>query len=195
MILAFATAAFAQASGIRIAGTVTALDGRALTVASTEGATAKITPAENRSVLEISLIDAAKIPAGSFVGAGAATMPDGSLRAVQIVVFPESMRGTGEGHLAWDVVPQGTMTNSPVAATVVGTTGPKLTLSTGGKTYDVAVLPEARVILMDAGQRSIIKPGASIVLTATPSADGTLTASRIQTGKGRRAAAVVISAA
>lgn len=180
---AFAETAAAQSSTIRIAGTVTALDGRNLTVAAREGGTAMIVLAENWSVLEISRLDPAGIPPGAFVGAGAAPMPDGTLRAVQIVVFPDSMRGTGEGHRSWNVVPEGTMTNAPVAATVVGSSGPKLTLSTGGKSYDVTVPPEARVILMEPAQRQAIKPGASVVVNATPAADGTLTASRIQTGK------------
>ena len=185
MVVALATLAQAQSSpSTRLRGTVAALDGRELTLAVREGGTARIILAEDWSALEVARIDPAKIPVGAFVGVGAARLADGSLKAVQVVVFPESMRGTGEGHRAWDVVPEGTMTNAPVAATVTGASGPSLTLATGGKTYDVVIPADARVVILEEGAREVIKPGTPVIVTARPGADGVLAVSRVQTGKG-----------
>jgi len=179
-----AAAAAAQSPPTQLRGTVTAVAGNEITIAAREGGTAKVRLADNWSVLELSKLDPAKIPSGAYVGAGAARLPDGGLRAVRIVVFPEAMRGTGEGHRAWDVVPDGTMTNAPVVATVTGSAGPVLTLSTGGQTYTITVPPDTNVILMEPGDRATIKAGTPVAVTAARTADGTLTSARVQTGKG-----------
>ena len=162
---------------------MTSLDGQELTLALRDGGTAKIQLADNWSVLEMSRIDPSKITTGQFVGAGAARLPDGSLKAVQVIVFPESMRGNNEGHRAWDVVPQGTMTNAPVVATVTAAQGPELTLSTSGQSYRISVPPEAMVAMYEHGSRDQVKRGVPVAVVATRRPDGTFAAPRVVVGK------------
>src|SRR5262249_55597459 len=89
----------------RTTGEVTAINGNEMTVSIGDGAVAQVKLNDGWSVTQAQRIDASKIPTGAFVGAGAAKLPDGSLRAVRIVVFPESQRGTGEGARPWADVP------------------------------------------------------------------------------------------
>src|SRR5262245_15027153 len=111
----FAYPAVAQnAPPPRMTGAVTAIDGRDLSVSVGDGVIAKGRLNEDWGVIQASRLDAAKIPPGSFVGAGAAKLPDGSLRGVRIVVFPEQLRGQGEGARPWADVPNGQMTNAAV---------------------------------------------------------------------------------
>ncbi|MSP50885.1 MAG: hypothetical protein EXQ91_00600 [Alphaproteobacteria bacterium] len=91
------------------------------------------------SVTEVAPFDPKEIAPGHFVGAGAKPLADGSVKAVQIVVFPESMRGTGEGHRAWDVVPDGTMTNATVVASVDAADGRSITLKLADRSVRVSI--------------------------------------------------------
>jgi hypothetical protein len=167
----------------RMRGAVTAIEGRDITVSVGDGALAKIKLTDDWSVLQASKLDPAKIPQGSFVGAGAAKQADGSLKAVRIIVFPESMRGTGEGARPWAEVANGQMTNAAVTATVTKSGGPVVTVTTGGKSYDIDVPADALVVLYEEGARDLVKVGANISFAPNRAADGTMTAGRLLVGK------------
>lgn len=167
----------------RMHGTVTALDGKEMTVSVGDGVVAKVRLNDDWDVIEASRIDAAKIPAGAFVGAGATKGPNGTMRAVQIMVFPESARGRGEGHRPWNGAAEGLMTNAPVTATVSSAQGPELTLTTGGQNYKVFVPPEALVVLQENGTRDLVKAGTHVSFAPARAADGTMSVSRIVVGK------------
>ena len=188
LALVLVSAIPADAQTTRPRGTVMALTAEKLTLSTGTGETVELALGEKLTVMEVGRIDPATIPSGAFVGIGASPrQPDGSFKAVQIVVFPESMRGTGEGHRDWGNVPSGTMTNAPVTATVTGNTGPRLTLQLGDKSFDFDVPTDATVVAMEPVAREALKVGAKIVATARPGQDGKLSTERVLVGKNGEA--------
>jgi hypothetical protein len=100
--------------------------------------------------------------------------PDGSLNAVEVHIFPESMRGTGEGHYPWDLQPQSTMTNANVEQVVSAVDGRTLTLKYKDGEKKITVLANAPIVTYVPGDKSDIKPGAKVFIVAVKQADGTL---------------------
>jgi hypothetical protein len=98
---------------------------------------------------------------------------------LEVLVFPEAMRGTGEGHFAWDLTPSSTMTNATVDSAVQGNDGRSLTLTARGQQIRVMVPPDVPVVTLIPAAMEDLKPGAQVFLTATQGADGTLTAARV----------------
>lgn len=121
----------------------------------------------------------ADLKAGLFVGVGARPQPDGSQKAVQIVIFPESMRGTGEGHRAWGVMPEATMTNGAIAETVQSVEGGGFTLSYKGGAQKVTTPSDASILMLSLTDRSALKPGARGQVVGTKGEDGAVAATRI----------------
>jgi hypothetical protein len=126
-------------------------------------------------------IDAIK--PGSFIGTAARTQPGGTLRALEVQVFPESMRGVGEGHRPWDLGPESTMTNGTVGTLQRIEDERTLTLAYKGGEKTVIVPPDAPIITYEPGSRAALIPGAHVIVTATRNPDETLTAIRIGVGK------------
>ncbi len=122
------------------------------------------------------------IKPGSFIGSAALPQADGSQRALEVHVFPESMRGTGEGHRPFDLQPQSTMTNGTVGA-VTGAVGRTLTVAYQGGQKTIVVPPETPVVTYEPGTRAVLVPGAHIIAFGTQAADGKVTANRIAVGK------------
>ena len=182
--LVAATSAFAQqANQVRVRGVVEAMEGPLVRVATRGGPPVEFRLADNYQVMEIYVLDPAKIGPGDFVGAGAKRARDGSLQAVQIVVFPESLRGTGEGHRDWNVVPDGTMTNATVGMNVEAVGERGLTLRWGDQSVVVNIPKDATVVTFQPIDRSALRPGAQISLGATRAPDGSLLASRVLVGR------------
>jgi hypothetical protein len=178
------TSALSQTPQVRVRGAIESVDGQMLTVKARDGAAVKIKLADNapvRSVAKASLND---IKPGSFVGITAMPLPDGTQKAVEIHIFPEAMRGTGEGHRPWDLMPNSTMTNATVDSQVAVSDGQKLVLKykDGDKTF---VVPSNVIVVTFApGAMSDLKPGAIIFVGgATKESDGTLDAPNITVGR------------
>jgi hypothetical protein len=102
----------------------------------------------------------------TFVGVGAMPQPDGTQRAIAVVVFPEAMRGTGEGHRPFDFLPQSTMTNATVTGQAAGTDGNRLTLTYPGGEKTKVVAPGTPVVSLRPGSRELLVPGAGVSVTA-----------------------------
>lgn len=131
----------------RIRGEIQALAGDMLSVRTAEGVDAKVKLAAGYSVGGVVKATVADIRKGSFVGVGARPQPDGSLLAVQVFIFPEATRGTGEGHRPWSVLPESTMTNATVAETVTRVDGSTIMLTYPGGEQRVTITPEANIIV------------------------------------------------
>ena len=123
----FALPASAQET-VRIRGTVEAVDGSAYVVKNRDGTDYKVVVTDPGLYVAIVKSTMADIKPGMFIGATGMTQPDGSQKAIEVHIFPESMRGTGEGHYDWDLKPNTKMTNANVEQTVAGTDGPVLTV-------------------------------------------------------------------
>ncbi len=169
----------------RIRGDLVALDGLKLQVRSRGGESLVVRLAENYAVTAVTRIDLDAIKPGAFVGAASMPQPDGTLTALEVLVFPEAMRGTGEGHYAWDLKPGSMMTNATVAdaATLTATHGRRLTLKYKDGEKTLLVPEQVPVVTFEPGEKAMLVPGAHVLLTATQQPDGSLTAARVVVGK------------
>jgi hypothetical protein len=113
---------------VRVRGTIESIDGSTYVVKTRDGAEQKIALAPNASVAGVVRASLADVKPGSFVGVTALAQPDGTQRALEVHIFPESMRGTGEGHTPWDLQPNSTMTNGNIADAVTAVDGESLTV-------------------------------------------------------------------
>ena len=168
---------------VRVRGVVERLDGDQLTVRSREGPRVRIALATNYVVVAVTKAELAEVKAGSFIGTAARPQADGTLRAQEVLIFPESARGTGEGHYPWDLTPDSTMTNATVADVVQGVDGSLLRLMPKGREVRVLVPPDAPIVTLGPGDPSLLVPGAAVFLSASPQGDGSLSAARILVGK------------
>jgi hypothetical protein len=181
--LFIAVAASAQtAPPTRLRGTISAIDGKTVTIATREGASGKVGLAENWSVLLVSKIGASDIKQGSFVGV-ASTGTDADRTALEVLVFPEAARGSGEGHYPWDLQPRSMMTNATVATVAAGSDGQTLKLDYKGGTQTIKVKPGTPIVTFAPADRSEATVGAKVFTTATKAADGSLTTARLLVGK------------
>jgi Domain of unknown function (DUF5666) len=170
---------------VRVRGTIEAVDGAMLTVRSRDNQIFyKIRVTDNavvRGVVKASLAD---IKDNAFIGVSGLPQADGSQKALEIHIFPEPMRGTGEGHQPWDLVPNSTMTNATVARMVKAVDGDEITVKYKGGEKRIVVLPQTRIVSFVPGDRSELKPGVKIFIAAArKTEDGTLEAGSIAAGR------------
>jgi hypothetical protein len=178
-----ASFATAQQQPVRVRGQIQAVDGNTLTVKPREGEPVKVTLTNNAAVIGVTKATLADVKTGAFIGVGAMPQPDGSQRAIQVTIFAESQRGTGEGHRPWDR-PNSTMTNATVDATAAGVDGQTLTVKYKDGEKKIIVPPEATIRAYVVGERSELKPGAEISITnAVRQPDGTFEAARVNVGR------------
>jgi hypothetical protein len=181
--LALAPPAWAQDT-VRVRGTIEHVEGNNLTVKSRDGADLKVALAPNALVVAIVKASLADIKQGSFVGVTGMPQADGSQRAIEVHIFPESMRGTGEGHYPWDLRPGSTMTNANVEQTVTGVDGQVLSVKYKDGEKKLVVPPDATIVTYMPGDKSELKPGTKIfVAFAKKLPDGTLEAPRVNYGR------------
>ncbi len=159
---------------VRIRGTIERVDGATSVIKARDGAELKVTVADNAQIAGIIKASLSDIKQNSFVGITAMPQSDGSLSAVEVHIFPESMRGTGEGHYPWDLKPQSTMTNANVEQVVSAVDGRTLTLKYKGGENKITVPVNAPIVTYVPGDKSDIKPGAKVFIVAVKQADGTL---------------------
>jgi hypothetical protein len=155
-------------------------DSLGLTTRSGEKLTVTLAP--DVKVAALIKIALEEIKPNSFIGSAAMPQPDGTQKALEVHVFPESMRGTGEGHRPFDLQPQSTMTNGTVGS-VTGTSGRTLKVSYQGGEQTIVVPPDAPIVTYEPGSRALLVPGAHVILFGTRTADGTITANRVSVGK------------
>jgi hypothetical protein len=169
---------------IRIRGTIERVEGPIFVVKNRDGAEVKLTVTDNALFVAIVKSTMADIKPGMFVGSTGMTQPDGSQKAIEVHIFPESMRGTGEGHYDWDLKPQTKMTNANVEQTVAGVDGQMLSVKYKNGEKKLLVTPETAVVTYVTGDRNDLKPGIKVfVAAAKKQADGTLQTPRITYGK------------
>lgn len=169
---------------VRVRGTIEKVEGPNLVVKARDGSDLKIVTDSALMVVAMAKASITDIKPGTYVGASALPHTDGSLRAIEIHIFPESMRGAGEGHRPWDLQPQATMTNANVEQMVTGSDGHTLTVKYKDGEKKLVVTPETVVVVYAPGDKADLKPGTGIFIGAAEKrADGTLAASRITYGK------------
>ena len=169
---------------VRIRGTIESIDGPVFVVKNRDGAELKLTVTDKPLFVAIVKATMADIKPGMFVGSTGVTQEDGSQKAIEVHIFPESMRGTGEGHYDWDLKPQTKMTNANVEQTVAGVDGQMLSVKYKDGEKKVLVTPETAVVTYVTGARDDLKPGIKIFVgAAKKQPDGTVQTPRITYGK------------
>jgi hypothetical protein len=185
-LVATGSAALAQQQQIvRVRGTVEGVDGTMLSVRSRDGKTTyRIRVADNAVVRGVVRAALADIRPNSYIGVTGMPQPDGSQRAVEIHIFPEPLRGTGEGHRPWDLMPGSTMTNATVAQMVKGVEGDEITVRHKDVERRIVVTPTTEIVTYVPGSKDELKPGARIfIASAARKDDGTLEAASISVGR------------
>jgi len=167
----------------RLRGSITAIDGKTATIATREGASAPVKLADNWVAILVVPTALSEVKQGAFVGIASLKGPDGVLNALEVLVFPESARGSNEGHYPWDLQPESMMTNATVATVAAAGDGQTLTLKYKDGTQDIRVKPGVPIVTFAPGDRADVKVGAKVFLGAAKGADGSLTATRILVGK------------
>jgi hypothetical protein len=188
----------------RIVGTIQGLNGQTLTISTSSGPVS-VQLAAATPIARVIAADRSQITGNSFLGIGSEKQADGSLRAVEITVFPESMRGTGEGNYAWnrpDVQGGGRMTNGTAGSmrmtngtvansrmtngtvTQAGSASITLTYKKDGSTgtQSISIPPDVPIVRLEPGGQTDLKPGAHVIALATRNSSGALGVTRVLVG-------------
>ena len=183
-LICIATPASAADDTVRIRGTIESVEGPVYVVKNRDGAELKLTVTDNPLFVAISPSTMADIKPGMFVGSAGMMQADGTQKAIEVHIFPESMRGTGEGHYDWDLKPQSKMTNANVEQTVAGVDGQLLSVKYKDGEKKLLVTPETIVVTYVPGNKDDLKPGTKIfVAAAKKQPDGMLQTPRITYGR------------
>jgi hypothetical protein len=167
----------------RVRGTIEGVDGDTLDVKSRGGEEFKLHMTGDMKVFGITKIQLSDIKVGSFIGATTIPGPDGTPKAVEVHVFPENMRGTGEGSRPWDLRPNSTMTNATVAQTVAGNDGHTLTVKYKDGEKKVVVSPDTPVVTYVPGDKAELKAGAKVIAFTKKLPDGSFETDRVSVGR------------
>src|SRR6202140_5316871 len=173
-VLVFAASTTWAQDTVRVRGTIEQVEGQTLMVKSRDGAELKVVLADNALIVGIVKASLADIKQGSFVGVTAMPQADGSQSALEVHIFPEAMRGTGEGHYPWDLRPQSTMTNANVEQVGTAVDGQTLTLKYKDGEKKIFVPANTPIVVYVPGDKSDLKPSAKVFIVAIKQADGTL---------------------
>jgi hypothetical protein len=171
-----------DAKPMRVRGAITAIDGDLLKVHSKSGEDLQVNLTKDTQVRGITLGEVSEIKPGSYIGSAAVPLPDGTLKALEIHVFPPEMAGTGDGHRAFDLGKDSTMTNGSVGD-LVTSNGRSITVNYKGGQKTIVIPDDVPIVNLVPGDRSLLKPGVKIVLQAQKTADGALNALSISAGE------------
>jgi hypothetical protein len=172
-IIVSGNAAVAQDT-VRVRGTIETIDGPTYVIKARDGGELKVALADKAQIAAVVKASLADIKQGLFVGVTGMPQADGSQNALEVHIFPEAMRGTGEGHYSWDLRPKSTMTNANVEQVVTAVDGQTLTLKYKDGEKRIFVPADTPIVAYVRGDNNDLKPGAKVFIAAIKQPDGTL---------------------
>jgi hypothetical protein len=172
-----------QTSPSRVRGTIESVEGETLMVKSRSGEDVRLKMTGDIRVVGIVKIALSDIKVGSFIGTTTVPGPDGANNAVEVHVFPEDMRGTGEGSRPYDLKPDSSMTNATVAQSVVGNDGHTLLIKYKDGEKKVVVGPDTPVVTYVPADKSELKAGAKVIAFMKKLPDGSFETNRVSVGR------------
>lgn len=175
-------AADAPTQRIGVRGAITSLEGDTLKVHTNRGEDLTVQLQKDTAVRGVTLAKIADIKPGSYIGSAAVPQADGTLKALEVHVFPPELAGTGDGHRPFDLTADSTMTNGSVGD-LVTSNGRSITVNYKGGQKTIVIPDDVPVVNLVPADRSLLKPGVKVVLFAQKAADGTLTAQGISAGE------------
>ena len=170
------------AETVHVRGAIVSLDGSTLTVKTREGPDAAVMLKPGFKVAGIAKASVEDIKPGDFVGIASLPTAGGGAGAVEVLVFPPSMKGTGEGSYPWDLKPKSTMTNATVTNAVKGVEGRTLKLSYKGGEKTISVPAGVPIVTFGPATKADLKPGATVFVPAQRGANGALSAGFVAVG-------------
>jgi hypothetical protein len=168
---------------VRIRGTVEKLDGNTLTVKSRDGQSVTIALADNLSIVYLVPKTMADIKSGDYLASTGVKGTDGKIHAIEVRIFPEALRGAGEGQYPWDLKPDTVMTNATAGTITKSGDGNVVSVTYKGTTSDYVIDPTTPIFTYAAGDKSLLVPGAAVFVIATKKDDGTLSTARLTVEK------------
>jgi hypothetical protein len=168
-----------------VRGTVERIEGPIYIVKTRDGSEVKLVTTEDKPLF-VAIVPATMkdIKQGMYVGSAGMMQEGGTQKAIEVHIFPESMRGTGDGHYDWDLLPKSKMTNGSVEQAVTGVDGPVLHVKYKDGEKKLVVTPQTVVVTYEFGKREEVQPGTRIfVAAAKKQPDGTLLTPRITYGR------------
>jgi hypothetical protein len=169
---------------VRVRGAIESVDGRTLNVKGRDGAATTVKLADDARMLAVDKKSLADVKPGVFVGITAMPQPDGTQKAVEIHIFPEALRGTGEGHRPWDLMPNSTMTNANIESAVTSVDGQELVLKYKDGEKKIIVPADVVVVMFAPATAADLKPSEKIfVVAGKKQSDGTVLAPSIVVGR------------
>jgi hypothetical protein len=184
VVAILATSAAANAQSVRLRGTIETVSGEGFTMRTREGEQANVrlkAPYQIGALVKAQLSD---IKPGAFIGTAAAPGPDGTLKAMEVHIFPEALRGMGEGFRPFDLAPQSSMTNGNISALVDTVDGVKLTVTYKGGEQKIIIDEATPIVAVAVGGLGDIKPGAGVIVFASgKTTDGVYEAARLNVGR------------
>ena len=175
--------AFADGTPVRVRGSVVSLDGSKLVVHEKDSKDVTVNLADNFAALAVVKSSMADIKEGTFIGTATVTQPDSTLRSQEVVVFPDKLRGTGEGHYPWDLGKSSMMTNATVANAVKGIEGQTVTVTYKGGEKKIDIPANVPVVALVPATKEEIKPGAIVFVPTQRQPDGSLNSGAVLFGK------------
>jgi hypothetical protein len=184
VVASCAVASAQQAQTVRLRGSIAKVDGDSMTLKMSTGEEAKLSLTPNAQIVAVVKASMADIKDNTFLGSAAMPQPDGTQKALEVHIFPEAMRGTGEGHRPF-TTPGSTMTNGAVAgATVTSVDGSTITVKYKDGDKKIVVPPNVPIVRYEIGSASDLKAGAAFTVTAaTKKSDGSYESARINVGR------------
>jgi hypothetical protein len=156
---------------VRVRGTIQSFDGQKIAIATKSDGVVQLAVTEQTGINGLEAKRPADIGDNTFIGATAVKNAAGVWLATEIHIFPEAMRGAGEGHYAWDL-PESSMTNGAVTGNTSGTLGPKLRVKYKEGETEIEITPRTSIVALTVGDRALLKPGATVFALAIPQPGG-----------------------
>jgi len=182
--VATSLSAGAEDTPARVRGTLEKIDGNNLIIASKSGKETNVPLKDGAPIIAVTKGAMSDIKSNSFVGITAMPQPDGTQKAVEVHVFEESLRGVGEGHYPWDLMPNSTMTNGAVAQQVEKVEGNTLQVKYKDGEKTIIVPKDAEVVNLVAGSKADLKTGAHVFIPRwEKQGDGTWQAAVVVVGR------------
>ncbi|TDV72198.1 DUF5666 domain-containing protein [Pseudomonas sp. LP_7_YM] len=176
------TAQAEDAKPTRVRGAITAIEGDVLKVHSSRNEDVQVSLTDATQIRGVTLAQVSEIKPGSYIGSAAVPQANGTLKALEVHVFPPELAGTGDGHRPFDLGRDSTMTNGSVGD-LVTSNGRTITVNYKGGQKQILIPDDVPIVNLVPGDRSLLKPGVKIVLQALPAADGSLSAVSISAGE------------
>jgi hypothetical protein len=178
-----AVSTLAQNAPPRVRGEIVGVEGGDVSVRTRSGQSVHLHLKEGQAIIAVVPAQLSDIKPGVFVGTAAMPGEDGALRAMEVHIFPEAQRGSGEGFRPFDLAPGSSMTNGNITAAVDTVSGPKLTLTYKGGEQTIVVDKATPIVALTQGELADLKPGASVIFTGTKTTDDSYDAIRILVGR------------